>query len=133
MKRRTLYHAMTDGIRVTVTPSFIVELSQPALGHFVFAYRVRLENVGERPAQLLTRRWRIHDEVGSDREVAGDGVVGEQPALLPGSVYTYQSSAVLRSPRGWMEGEYQLVRPDGAIFDATIPRFLLDADGVATA
>lgn len=125
-----LFYAITEGIRVTVTPRYIAEQSRPALGHFVFAYRVRLENVGERPAQLLARRWLIHDEAGQDSEVAGEGVVGEQPTLLPGSVYTYQSSAVLRAPRGWMEGEYHFVRPDGMAFDATIPRFVLDADGV---
>ncbi len=125
-----LYYAITEGIRVTVTPRYIAEQSRPALGHFVFAYRVRLENVGDRPAQLLARRWLIHDEAGQDSEVAGEGVVGEQPTLLPGGVYTYQSSAVLRAPRGWMEGEYHFVRPDGMAFDATIPRFVLDADGV---
>jgi uncharacterized protein affecting Mg2+/Co2+ transport len=31
-----------------------------------------------------------------------------------------------------MEGEYHLVRPDGESFDATIPRFYLTADEVAT-
>jgi ApaG protein len=129
---RSLYHAITDGIRVTVTPRFVAEQSRPTLGHYVFAYRVRLENVGDRPAQLLARHWLIHDEIGHDSEVAGDGVVGEQPLLLPGAVYTYQSSAVLRSSRGWMEGEYHFVRPDGHAFDATIPRFVLDADEVAT-
>lgn len=128
-----LFYAITEGIRVTVTPRFIAEQSRPALGHFVFAYRVRLENVGDRPAQLLARRWLIHDEAGQDSEVAGEGVVGEQPTLLPGAVYAYQSSAVLRAPRGWMEGVYQFIRPDGMAFEATIPRFLLDADGVTKA
>jgi ApaG protein len=126
----TLFYAITEGIRVTVTPRYIAEQSRPALGHFVFAYRVRLENVGDRPAQLLARRWLIHDEAGQDSEVAGEGVVGEQPTLPPGGVYTYQSSAVLRAPRGWMEGEYHFVRPDGTAFDATIPRFILDIDAV---
>ncbi|MBL0180570.1 MAG: Co2+/Mg2+ efflux protein ApaG [Gemmatimonadetes bacterium] len=129
---RRLYYAITDGIRVTVEPRFVAEQSRPSMGHYVFAYRVRLENVGERAAQLLARRWLIHDDIGHDSEVAGEGVVGEQPMLLPGSVYTYQSSAVLRASSGWMEGEYHLVRPDGESFDATIPRFYLTADEVAT-
>ena len=77
---RRLYYAITDGIRVTVEPRFVAEQSRPSMGHYVFAYRVRLENVGERSAQLLARRWLIHDDIGHDSEVAGEGVVGEQPS-----------------------------------------------------
>ena len=127
---RPLYHRVTEGVRITARPRFVAEQSQPALGHFVFAYRIRLENVGDRPARLLSRRWLIHDTVGEDTQVAGEGVVGEQPLLAPGGVYEYQSFCVLRTPQGWMEGCYHFVRPDGEGFDALIPRFGLDANGV---
>jgi ApaG protein len=43
--------------------------SDPAAQHYVFAYYVRIENVGALPAQLLSRRWLIHDEIGEDTEV----------------------------------------------------------------
>lgn len=122
---------MTDGVRITARPRYVPEQSRPALGHFVFAYRIRIENVGEYSARLVSRRWLIHDSVGEDTEVEGEGVVGEQPLLAPGGVYEYQSFCVLKSPRGWMEGHYRFSRPDGAGFDAAIPRFELDADGVA--
>lgn len=128
MRSAPLFHAITHGIRVSARPRFLAERSRPALGHFVFAYRIRLENVGDRPATLLARRWYIHDEGGEDSEVEGAGVVGEQPLLPPGAVYEYESFCVLRAARGWMEGGYRFVRPDGSAFEALIPRFVLDAE-----
>ncbi len=123
------YYRITDGIRITVRPTFLPGQSRPSLGHFVFAYTVRIENVGQLPAQLLTRLWRIHDSVGlgEDHEVEGEGVVGEQPRIEPGRVHQYQSYCILKSPSGFMEGHYQFVRDDGSTFRAFIPRFDLDA------
>jgi ApaG protein len=125
---RLLFHRVTDGIRVTVRPVYLPEQSIREQHQFVFAYFVRIENVGAQTAQLLGRRWRIHDSVGEDTEVVGDGVVGEQPLLVPGAVHEYQSFCVLKSASGHMEGEYRFVRADSSRFDATIPRFTLTAD-----
>lgn len=123
---RPFYYRQTDGIRITVRPQYVAEQSQPALRQYVFAYHVRIENVGDRTAQLLSRRWRIHDDIGQDTEVVGDGVVGLQPVLAPGRVHEYQSFCVLKSPSGYMEGEYRFRRDDGSTFDARIPRFVLE-------
>jgi ApaG protein len=125
--RRPFYYRETLGIRVTVRPTYLREQSRPWQRQFVFAYAVRIENVGQAAAQLLSRRWLIHDSQGDDSEVVGDGVVGEQPLLAPGQAHEYQSFCVLKSPRGHMEGEYVFVRDDGARFEAVIPRFELDA------
>jgi ApaG protein len=122
------FYRITDGIRVTVRPVYLPEQSIPEQQQYVFAYYVRIENVGAQSAQLLSRRWRIHDSIGEDTEVAGDGVVGEQPLLVPGAVHEYQSFCVLKSPNGFMEGEYRFVRADSTRFDAAIPRFTLTAD-----
>lgn len=122
------FYRMTDGIRVSVRPTYLPEQSIPEQQQFVFAYFVRIENVGAQAAQLLSRRWRIHDSCGEDTEVAGDGVVGEQPLLSPGGVHEYQSFCVLKSPNGHMEGEYRFLRADDTRFDAVIPRFTLAAD-----
>lgn len=126
--RRPLYHAVTDGIRVTVRPRFLPQQSRPAQRHFVFAYAIRLENVGATAAQLLTRHWHIHDDAMGDSEVQGEGVVGEQPLLGPGEVFEYQSFCPLRAPTGSMHGTYRFRRDDGQQFDVVIPRFQLDAD-----
>lgn len=129
MPNRVLYYRITEGVRITVRPSYLAAQSRPSLGHFVFAYRVRIENTGGGTVQLRTRRWLIHDSVGpgEDHEVRGDGVVGEQPVLEPGAVHEYQSYCILKSPSGFMEGHYDFVRGDGGAFLAYIPRFYLDA------
>lgn len=128
MSRSPFFYRLSEGIRVTVRPAYIAEQSAPGQGQFVFAYFVRIENVGDQAAQLLARRWLIHDSIGEDTEVVGDGVVGAQPLLVPGGVHEYQSFCVLKSPAGYMEGEYRFVRADGARFAAQIPRFTLEAD-----
>ena len=126
--RRPFFYQQTDGIRITVRPAFESEHSNAVLGQYKFSYRIRIENVGAQGAQLRTRRWLIHDPVGGDNVVEGEGIVGEQPHLRTGAVHEYQSFCVLRSPNGWMEGVYRFVRDDGSSFLATIPRFTLSGE-----
>lgn len=127
------YHRITDGIRITVRPSFVADQSRPDDKHFVFAYAVRIENVGTAASQLTHRVWRIHDSIGDgeDQEVQGAGVVGEQPVVHPGGIHEYESFCILKSPRGSMEGAYRFERDDGTSFAAQIPKFLLDAGAEA--
>jgi ApaG protein len=127
MSAHPFFYRETQGIRVTVKTQYVPERSSPNAGQYVFAYFVRIENVGPTVARLLSRRWLIRDSIGEETEVEGDGVVGEQPALSPGGVHEYQSFCVLKSPCGSMEGQYFLVRLDGTRFAAEIPRFILDA------
>ena len=99
MTARSFFYRETEGIRVTVRPVYLRDHSEPSQSHYVFAYFVRIENVGTMAAQLLTRRWLIHDSVGDgvDTEVIGEGVVGEQPTIMPGAVHEYQSFCILKS------------------------------------
>lgn len=127
MTANPFYYKESSGIRVTVRPMYLRDQSEPSAGHYVFAYFVRIENVGEEAAQLVSRRWLIHDSIGEDTEVQGEGVVGEQPLIGRGQVHEYQSFCVLKSDEGYMEGHYNFVRPGGEKFRATIPRFLLSA------
>ena len=115
------YYRSTAGIRITVRPSYLRERSNPMLEQFVFAYHIRIENIGAQAAQLRTRRWLIHDDSAGDTVVEGEGVVGEQPYLLPGQVHEYRSFCVLKAPTGWMEGAYRFVRDDESSFEALIP------------
>ena len=119
------FYRITEGIRVTAQPYYVAEQSDPNQQRYVFAYHIRIENVGKQIAQLMWRHWYIHDPVAGDNEVEGEGVVGQQPLLKPGDVHEYQSFCVLRGPEGHMEGTYQFRRPDGSTFEAAIPRFLL--------
>ena len=120
-----MFYRITDGIRVTAQPFYAADHSDPDEERYVFSYHMRIENVGDTPAQLIWRHWYIHDPVGGNSEVEGEGVVGEQPTIDPGGVHEYQSFCVLQAPAGSMEGFYEFVRPDGTRFRADIPRFLL--------
>lgn len=122
-----LFYRMTEGLRITVRPRYSPEHSDVGEHRFVFIYRIRIENVGTEPAQLLWRRWHIHDPVGGDSEVEGEGVVGRKPILHPGAVHEYESFCVLQGPNGHMEGSFLFRRPGGREFDVPIPRFILRA------
>ena len=121
------YEKTTEGIRVSVRPSFSLPHSAPGDRRFVFTYLVEMENQSDEVAQLLFRHWHIHDAQGEDTEVDGEGVVGEQPTLAPGKSHVYESFCVLRSPTGFMEGYYTFVRPTGEQFRVPVPRFELQA------
>ena len=51
-----------------------------------------------RTVELRTRRWIITDAQGKVELVEGEGVVGEQPRILPGKFHRYSSGAVLETP-----------------------------------
>jgi ApaG protein len=121
------YESETQGIRVSVRPRFSMARSEPSEGAYVFSYEVDLRNDRTDQVQLLFRHWSIHDAAGEDTEIDGEGVVGVQPVLGPGSSHRYASFCVLRSPVGHMEGYYVFGRPDGETFRVGIPRFALQA------
>ncbi len=127
MPTQPFYYKESAGVRITVRPVYLKDQSEPAARHYVFAYYIRIENIGFQPAQLVSRRWLIHDSAGDDTEVEGEGVVGEQPTIPPGGVHEYQSFCILRSGEGFMEGHYNFLRADSTTFRAEIPRFILSA------
>lgn len=117
--------AITNGIRVSVQAVYVPEQSAPMAKRYVFAYTVKIANEGNASAQLRSRHWMITDAGGKLEEVRGPGVVGQQPLLRPGEEFEYTSGCVLQTPRGEMKGTYQMQRPDGSSFDATIAPFSL--------
>jgi ApaG protein len=115
----------TNGIRVQVTTKYLPERSSPRDNEYWFAYFIRISNVGNETAQLLSRHWVITNTDGEEEEVRGDGVVGEQPVLAPGTLYDYNSFCRLKTSVGTMHGEYTMVTPSGATFEARIAPFTL--------
>jgi ApaG protein len=99
----------------------------PEQGMYMFAYTVSIANVGEVPAQLVSRTWNVNDANGHTERVRGLGVVGQQPLLKPGEVFEYTSGSRLRTPTGTMHGSFFCVAEDGEKFDTDIPMFVLDA------
>ena len=117
--------AVTRGIRVEVNSFYVDERSAPERGEWFFAYQVRISNEGDERVQLLSRHWIITDGDGSEEEVRGPGVVGEQPVLGSGESFEYTSACPLSTPVGTMRGTYQMVTDDGVSFDAEIAPFTL--------
>ncbi len=112
-------------IVISVKTSYLENESQPDKSHFVFAYQISIQNAGPASATLLDRHWIISDSNGRDITVTGEGVVGEQPNLEPGSVFTYTSTAVIQTPVGVMKGQYRWISEQEEYFYTQIPQFTL--------
>ena len=96
----------TEGVNVRVMSQYVASRSRPESGQYFFAYSVRITNRTAKIVQLRRRRWIITDGAERVEEVAGPGVVGQQPVLLPGQTFEYASACPLRTRTGTMEGTY---------------------------
>lgn len=118
--------AVTEGIKVSVKTEYQQEYSSPLQAHYVFTYRIKIENASENTIQLLRRHWLIYDANGTVREVEGEGVIGQQPVLEPGETHEYVSGCNLRSNMGKMVGTYLIERIiDGKQIRVAIPEFTM--------
>ena len=122
-----MYSKKTKKINITVNPYFLDDQSEPEDQHFVWAYQVTIDNQSKEKVQLKNRYWKIIDSNGSEQEVRGEGVVGEQPILNPGEKFEYTSGTPLSTPSGFMGGYYEMETNEGKKFDAIIPQFSLDS------
>lgn len=118
--------AITQGVKISVETIYQDEHSNPANEHFMFAYRIEVENLSDYAIQLMRRKWSIFDSNGTVREVEGEGVVGVQPVIEPGQSYAYVSGCNLKTEIGSMEGFYSMIRlVDNTAFKVDIPQFQL--------
>ncbi len=116
--------AITEGIKVSVVINYQPDYSSPRQKHYVFTYKVTIENHSDHTIQLLRRHWHIHDANHDEREVEGEGVVGQMPILEPGESHKYVSGCNLKSGIGKMYGTYLMERIiDGKKINVTIPEF----------
>ncbi|HTM05258.1 MAG TPA: Co2+/Mg2+ efflux protein ApaG [Vicinamibacterales bacterium] len=115
----------TRGIQIQVRSEYLSARSSPREGNYFFQYHVRISNVGDETAQLISREWIITNADGDVERVKGPGVVGEQPVLPPGGSFDYTSFCELKTAVGSMHGTYQMVTASGERFDAVIAPFTL--------
>ena len=118
---------MLDSPRVSIQVQSIYIESQsiPEEERYVFAYTITIRNLGRFNVQLLRRCWLVTNSNAKQTEVQGEGVVGQQPLILPGNEFHYTSGAVLETPLGTMEGHYEMVAESGEVFRVPIPVFRL--------
>ena len=112
-------------ITVTANAFYLPDQSDEENDQFVFAYTIKITNVGTRVAKLISRHWIITDSDGKIQEVRGVGVVGEQPEIKPGESFEYTSGSSLETNVGTMRGTYQMQATDGTRFEAMVPEFTL--------
>ncbi|MES2417631.1 MAG: Co2+/Mg2+ efflux protein ApaG [Bacteroidota bacterium] len=118
--------ATTHGVKISVDTIYQDEYSNPANEHFMFAYRIVIQNLSDFSIRLMRRQWFIFDSNGTRREVDGEGVVGVQPVIEPGESYEYVSGCNLKTDLGNMHGYYQMIRvADQTTFNVDIPEFQL--------
>lgn len=131
MEQLFQHAAITEGITVRVAVNFMPEQSHVAAGKWFWVYHIRIENRSDETVQLLSRHWRITDGEGVVSLVDGEGVVGEQPVLVPGGSHDYVSGCPLNTPYGSMQGHYTFRREDGSPLQVAIPYFSLAAPATA--
>lgn len=121
--------AITQGIQVSVEVTYQAEFSNPHQHHFVFTYKVNIENKSQHTYQLLSRKWEIFDAAEEVKIIVGDGVVGKQPILEPGEKHSYISGCNLISGLGKMSGSYTMEKLfDGKRIEVQVPEFQLIAN-----
>ena len=112
-------------VAIQVQSVYIESQSSPEDERYVFAYTISIHNLNKCAIRLLRRYWLITNAQGNTTEVRGEGVVGEQPLIEPGTQYRYTSGAVLETPMGTREGHYERIYPVGRLFQIEIPVFRL--------
>ena len=118
---------LAEQIRIRPRAVFVPEHSDTGAHRFAFGYEIVIENESDQPVTLTDRHWVIDHGNGCIKEVRGEGVVGQQPRILPGDRYAYRSGAVIESPAGRMRGDYGFVSDRGETFRVVIPGFDLIA------
>ncbi len=127
-KKIVMVTATTEGVKISVETVYQDEYSNPANSHYVFAYRINIENLSDYSIQLKRRQWFIFDSSGVQREVEGEGVIGLQPVIEPGESHSYVSGCNLTTDMGTMTGSYLMSRlVDNTEFTVDIPKFSLIA------
>jgi len=117
---------ITEGVRVSVVTEYQPDYSSPDQAHYVFTYRVTIENNSNMTLKLLRRKWHIVDASYPERQVEGEGIVGKQPILEPGKSHQYVSGCNLKTGIGKMYGNYLMERQvDGRHIQVAIPEFTM--------
>ena len=70
-----------NSVQIQVNTTFRGDVSNIDSSSYLYNYRIRIQNFGEHPVQLLRRYWKIEHLNHGSSIVSGDGVVGEQPIL----------------------------------------------------
>jgi ApaG protein len=120
------YSQITSDIEVQILPQYLPRQSRPDQSIYSWVYTIQITNQGSRRVQLVGRQWVIVDGNGKRDDVIGQGVIGEQPIILPQTSFTYSSGCPLKTPTGSMRGWFEFIDLDTRQkFFVRIPVFFL--------
>jgi ApaG protein len=120
----------SNGFRIAVKTAFDFDQSNPLQFNYLFRYTILITNIGNRSAQLISRKWNIKDERGDLKFVEGPGVIGQNPSFRPGDAFEYSSFCPLPTMKGEMWGHFNMKADDGHMFQIDTPvfRFVVPAE-----
>ena len=116
---------MNNPVKIHVMVQYLEHQSRPDRNQYAFAYTITILNNGDEAVRLLNRHWIITDGNNKVQEVQGEGVIGKQPKIEPGSNFQYTSGAIIETNVGTMEGHYEMITASGKPFIAPIDMFAL--------
>lgn len=120
--------SVTENIVISAEAKYEHGNSFPSKRSFLFGYHIKIQNKSNKAVQLLRRHWYIFDSNGEYSEVKGEGVIGEQPIILPNQIHEYDSFCSLKTDIGMMWGSYLMKKiEDNKLFEVKIPEFQLIA------
>jgi ApaG protein len=111
--------------RVEVSVEVIHSPSHSGPRQLFYIYFITVRNLGSNRVQLLRRHWDIRSGDGGAQTVDDEGVIGQQPVIVPGEKFLYNSGVPVRLPPGVMRGYYTFKSDTGEHFRADIPEFVL--------
>ena len=113
------------GLRVKIEKVvFAPQLEAPPEKPFPFAYFIHIINESSETVTIVARKWILRDTKGEVVVVEGAGVVGENPKLMPGQSFSYNSYHVVACDSK-VAGAFFGVDSEGRRFCAKIPPFTL--------
>ena len=116
---------ISNGVKIVVKTIYN-EINSSTNQHF-FNYIINIENHNDSEIKLIRRKWFVFDSLNHKFIVEGIGVIGEQPELNRGEIYTYTSGTELKGYFGEMFGYYQFINiKTSQLFLVEIPKFKLE-------
>lgn len=106
-------------VRVIVSSLFRSKID----ASYQYFYRIRVENIGEVPVQLVGRHWVFRNSNEVEVSVVpkfAKGVVGNTPVIQPATGFQYMSQCFLNTQSGDMSGCFLFKNMDGDDFEAEI-------------
>ncbi|MFZ1704092.1 MAG: Co2+/Mg2+ efflux protein ApaG [Saprospiraceae bacterium] len=129
MEHPRIYSQISSGIKISVVPKYLSKESNPSIGKFIFSYEVQITNTRKNKVKLINRHWYIYESILIQREVKGEGVIGQQPEIIPNESFQYTSWSPINCAIGKMKGQYEFEDVlTKEFFSVKIPEFILIAD-----